>query len=451
MNKKKIIALVVAAICLATAMGGCRASDPPKTAAPATSSPPAGNQTGQPPATGTGEVSQGVTDTEILIGTIAVTSGVFAYIGQPAYDGLKACIDRLNAQGGVRGRQIRLVTYDDQGDIPTGKAYVEKMVEEDKVFALASMGGNIVESSLQYLIDKGIPVVNMLAGGDEIYSESNPGSRIFPIIPSYNSDGRYLASRVLHESIFGPNKDQKLPDDAKIGVATYINEYEQTILDGLLEQAALEGATDRFVVETVAGDTAHAAIQKFKDEGCQATILIPLASEWYVSFMEDAQWEVPLISSFGNSTIANYIPDTYKANRPIYATIWSDLNTEKGQALIEDMMDALTYNPTVDEATRQFYRTQNYCLAGYCYGITLATALDRFNQNPDLDLTWENFTTLMESEPFFWGDASWSYADGRRMGIDTMALFEYLGDPVAKTETFEVIRTFETIEEVMAK
>ena len=91
------------------------------------------------------------------IGTISLVSGAFAYIGQPAYDGLRACIERFNAQGGVQGRKLEIVAYDDQYDAATGKAIVERMVEQDQVFALVGLGGNIVETSLDYLKEKGDP------------------------------------------------------------------------------------------------------------------------------------------------------------------------------------------------------------------------------------------------------------------------------------------------------
>lgn len=120
------------------------------------------------------EVSQGVTDDTIKIGTISLVSGAFAYIGQPAYDGLRACIERFNAQGGVQGRKLEIVAYDDQYDAATGKAIVERMVEQDQVFALVGLGGNIVETSLDYLKEKGIPVINISSGLDSVYAEKIP-------------------------------------------------------------------------------------------------------------------------------------------------------------------------------------------------------------------------------------------------------------------------------------
>lgn len=49
--------------------------------------------------------------------------------------------------------------------------------------------------------------------------------------------------------------------------------------------------------------------------------------------------------------------------------------------MLDDMMDALTYLDDLDEATRLSYRDNNYCVAGYAYGITLVQALERYNEH----------------------------------------------------------------------
>ena len=213
MKKKRLLSMLLAATLLFS-LTACARTDNGEE--PSDEQPSQGT-TSQAPADPM-EVSQGVTDDTIKIGTISLVSGAFAYIGQPAYDGLRACIERFNAQGGVQGRKLEIVAYDDQYDAATGKAIVERMVEQDQVFALVGLGGNIVETSLDYLKEKGIPVINISSGLDSVYAENDPSSNIFQIQPANMTDARNLIARVLHESIFGPNKDEKLPADAKIAV-----------------------------------------------------------------------------------------------------------------------------------------------------------------------------------------------------------------------------------------
>jgi len=279
----------------------------------------------------TGEnLSQGVTDTTILVGTCSLVSGAYAFIGQPAYDGLRATVARFNAKGGVRGRTIELIAVDDQYDAALGKAMVEQFVEQDKVFAMCSLLGNIVEPCLDYIIEKGIPTINISSGLDPCYRESDSSFNLFQVQPASMTDARYLISRTIHESLFGPNKDEKLPADAKIAVVHGTDSATLTQLGHLIEQAKVEGCDDRLVTEGVTAETYATAIQKFKNENCAAVIFLGITSEAWIAAMDDAQWEVPYIGAYGTSTLQSYAPETYKPGRPIYATVWGDYGSQGG-------------------------------------------------------------------------------------------------------------------------
>ncbi len=445
MKKERLLSMLLAAALLFS-LASCA-----RDTGGGTSAPPSQEPTGQTSAAPT-EVSQGVTDDTIKIGTVSLVSGAFAYIGQPAYDGLRACIERFNAQGGVMGRKLEIVAYDDQWDAATGKAIIERLVEQDKVFMLASLGGNIVEPSLDYLKDKGIPVINISSGLDVCYSANEPGGNIFQIQPANMTDARYLIARVLHESIFGPNQDEKLPTDAKIAVVHGTDSASMSSLEHLKEIAEEEGAFDRLVIQAVTQDTYATAIQQFKNEGCQAVIFMGVDSTSWISSMDDAQWEVPVVFSYGASTLQSFVPDTYKENRPCYATIWGDYSGQAGQDMLDDMVDALTYLKDLDEATRLSYRDNNYCVAGYAYGITLVNALQRYNEHEgEYGLNWSDFIKVMELEPFAFGSVQFDYMNGKRMGVDSMAFVEYIGYPATGEEEMIALRPFETLDEVLAK
>lgn len=397
-------------------------------------------------------VSQGVTDDTIKIGTISLVSGVYAYIGQPAYDGFRAAIARFNAQGGVDGRKIEILAYDDQYDAATGKATIERMVEQDKVFLLGGLYGNIVEPSLDYIKEKGIPVINIASGLDVVYDANNPESRLFQIQPANQTDARYLIARVLHESIFGPDKNQKLPDDAKIAVVHGIDSASLSNLEHLVAFATEAGAADRLVMEAVTRDTYPSAIQKFKNADCKVVIFMGIDATVWISAMDDAMYEVPVVFSYGASTLQSFVPDTYKPTRPCYATVWADYGTQGGQEMLDDMEDALTYLDDLPEATRLSYRDNNYCVAGYAYGITVVKAFERYNQNPGVyGLNWEDFAKVMELEPFNLGGITFEYMNGKRMGVDVMAFLEYVGDPNAGTEEMISLFPFESLDVVKSK
>ena len=223
-------------------------------------------------------------------------------------------------------------------------------------------------------------------------------------------------------------------------------------LEHLKETAEQEGALDRLVIEAVTPDTYATAIQKFKNEDCQVVIFMGIDSTTWISAMDDAQYEVPVVFSYGASTLQSYVPDTYKPGRPCYATIWGDYSGQAGQDMLDDMMDALTYLDDLDEATRLSYRDNNYCVAGYAYGITLVQALERYNEHEgEYGLNWNDFIKVMELEPFHFGAVEFDYMNGKRMGVDTFAFVEYIGNPETGEEELITVRPFETLDEVLAK
>jgi branched-chain amino acid transport system substrate-binding protein len=82
------------------------------------------------------QASPGVSDSEILLGSSFPASGPLATLGQLA-QGYRAFFDYANAElGGVGGRQIKVVSYDDGYDPTKTTANVNRLVEQDKVFAL---------------------------------------------------------------------------------------------------------------------------------------------------------------------------------------------------------------------------------------------------------------------------------------------------------------------------
>ncbi|TMG92849.1 MAG: hypothetical protein E6H76_00965, partial [Betaproteobacteria bacterium] len=85
---------------------------------------------------------QGVTSDTITIGAHGPITGPAAYIGLAGRDGMLLAIKEINAAGGVNGRKI-VAVFEDDGHSPTkALAAVKKLVEQDKVFAVMSVGGS---------------------------------------------------------------------------------------------------------------------------------------------------------------------------------------------------------------------------------------------------------------------------------------------------------------------
>ena len=81
-------------------------------------------------------IFQGVSDTEITLGTSAAFSGPSRGLGIELYRGAQAYFTHINSQGGVRGRQIRLKLYDDGYQPVPSVQNTMKLLLEDQVFAL---------------------------------------------------------------------------------------------------------------------------------------------------------------------------------------------------------------------------------------------------------------------------------------------------------------------------
>ena len=106
MKKFRVLSLaLVAAMCfslLAGCGGGSSASPSPSASAPAASQPAETGSTGE--------------SGEITIALITNTTGDYAQYGIPVHNGAKLYIDQLNANGGINGKTIKVLEYDDKAD-----------------------------------------------------------------------------------------------------------------------------------------------------------------------------------------------------------------------------------------------------------------------------------------------------------------------------------------------
>src|SRR6202051_3435233 len=148
----------------------------------------------------------GATDTEIKIGQTVPFSGpasAYATIGkaQAAY------FNMINAQGGVNGRKINLIQYDDAYSPPKAVEQVRKLVESDEVLLTFQLIGTPSHAAVQkYLNSKKVPQLFAATGASKFTDPKNfPWTMGFN--PNYQSEGRIYAQYIL-----------KNYPDAKIGI-----------------------------------------------------------------------------------------------------------------------------------------------------------------------------------------------------------------------------------------
>ena len=124
-----------------------------------------------------GKTATSGTEDEIKIGAIFSASGGAAPLGKPEMETVKMLVEQWNKQGGIDGKKIKLIAYDDKSNQNEAVLSTKKLIEQDKVTAL--IGGTISGNSLAMipLIEKaGIPYIS-LAASKQIVNPSDGSSR----------------------------------------------------------------------------------------------------------------------------------------------------------------------------------------------------------------------------------------------------------------------------------
>ncbi|MCJ7594052.1 MAG: ABC transporter substrate-binding protein [Desulfobacterales bacterium] len=116
----------------------------------------------------------GVTDNEIIIGSSLALNGHAGYLGTQTLHGALSYINYVNDQGGIYGRKIKLITYDDGYDPPRCVANTQKLIVEDKVFALFCYVGTPTTVKIIPLVEQAkIPLIGMFTGANALREPFN--------------------------------------------------------------------------------------------------------------------------------------------------------------------------------------------------------------------------------------------------------------------------------------
>lgn len=102
--------------------------------------------------------TQGVSDTEIVLGTDLDLSGPINFWGLPAKNGMELAVDEINAAGGIHGRKLRLVVEDMGYDPKKAVLATEKLLTRDRVFAIiGAMGTVTTAATMPLVLKRGVP------------------------------------------------------------------------------------------------------------------------------------------------------------------------------------------------------------------------------------------------------------------------------------------------------
>ena len=111
----------------------------------------------------------GVTDKEILIGSCSALEGPSQFLGRETVNGAKAYFDMTNDAGGVDGRKLKLISYDDSYDPGKTEACFNRLMEQ-KVFALGFFVGTPTAVKYVPMAESNkIPLVGLFTGAQTLY------------------------------------------------------------------------------------------------------------------------------------------------------------------------------------------------------------------------------------------------------------------------------------------
>ncbi|MEK7530251.1 MAG: ABC transporter substrate-binding protein [Patescibacteria group bacterium] len=214
------------------------------------------------PAIQTGS-TPGVTDTEILLGSSSALSGPAASLGTNLISGANVAIREINEAGGVNGRILKLVSYDDQYDPPKAVENTQKLINEDKVFVLFNYVGTPTGVKVMPVVaDAKVPLVGMFTGAEAF---RNPLQRyIFNIRGSYYQETE-LATRYFVDNL-GLKKIAVLYQADAFGIAGF--EGTKIALDKRGLKPVATGTYERNTVDVEEGTRAITA------SDAQAVIMI---------------------------------------------------------------------------------------------------------------------------------------------------------------------------------
>jgi branched-chain amino acid transport system substrate-binding protein len=117
-----------------------------------------------------GQSITGVTEKEILIGSCAALEGPSSFLGRETLAGAEAYFQLVNDEGGVNGRKLRLVSFDDSYDPAKTQACWDKLMAQ-KVFALGFFVGTPTAVKYVPLAESNkIPLIGLFTGAQTLYS-----------------------------------------------------------------------------------------------------------------------------------------------------------------------------------------------------------------------------------------------------------------------------------------
>ncbi|MBR1147573.1 ABC transporter substrate-binding protein [Bradyrhizobium sp. AUGA SZCCT0431] len=240
----------------------------------------------------------GASDTEIKIGNIMPYSGpasAYGVIGKTE----EAYFKKINAEGGINGRKITFVTYDDSYSPPKAVEQARKLVESDEVLVVFNPLGTPSNSAIQkYLNSKKIPQLFVATGATK-WNEPKDFPWTIGWQPSYQSEARIYAKFLMKEK-----------PDGKIAVFYQNDDFGKDYLKGLKDGL---GAKASMIVAEESYETSEPSIDshivKLKATGADVFISIttPKFAAQAIKKIAEVEWRPLHIVSNVSASVGSVI------------------------------------------------------------------------------------------------------------------------------------------------
>ncbi len=343
---------------------------------------------------------QGVSKTEILIGTIQDLSGPLAGYGKQARNGMQLRIDEQNEQGAIHGRKLKLLVEDDGYDPKKAVLAAQKLVNQDKVFIMAGHLGTAQNmASMPVQFEKGVINFMPITAAREMYE---PFHKLkYSFAATYYDQMRMTLPKLVKEKNARKVCTIYQDDDFGLEVVRGAEAGLKSIGMELAERTSFKrGATDF-----------SSQVARMKNAGCDFVALGTIIRE--------------TIGTIGEARKTGFSP-TFMGTSAAY----TDLIHKLGGKAMDGLYATMTVqHPYLDEASQPIRFWANKYKTKFnedptvfsVYGYTIIDQFIRAAQKAGPTLTTDAFVKAMDGmvfEPDMFGGARATYTATKRLGSD---------------------------------
>jgi branched-chain amino acid transport system substrate-binding protein len=239
--------------------------------------------------------TRGVSDTEIIIGTMTDLSGVTAVQGVNNANAMRLAFDEANAKGGVHGRKIKWVLEDMEYIVPKAVQAMNKLLNRDNIFFAIGNGGTPHNDAVMpTMFEKNVPNVFPLTCARSMYE---PFNRL-----KFGQFASYYDQMRAGVKYFVQQRGKKV-----IGSMYQDTDFGKDVHAGVVAQLEAMGMKPAAVTAHRPTDTDfNAAVAKQKDAGCDLICMGTIVKDTTI-IMQTARkmgWNVEFCGQFASYSTA---------------------------------------------------------------------------------------------------------------------------------------------------